>query len=693
MLRGLQGWGAAPGRLAVRPSGLGSAREAGANLIGGGTCAVLFPPLGGSWGRRRGRWPRRQSLQGGGGGQAVSGSRGTMATIQSETDCYDIIEVLGKGTFGEVAKGWRRSTGEMVAIKILKNDAYRNRIIKNELKLLRCMRGLDPEEAHVIRFLEFFHDALKFYLVFELLEQNLFEFQKENNFAPLPARHIRTVTLQVLRALARLKELAIIHADLKPENIMLVDQTRCPFRVKVIDFGSASIFSEVRYVKEPYIQSRFYRAPEILLGLPFCEKVDVWSLGCVMAELHLGWPLYPGNNEYDQVRYICETQGLPKPHLLHAARKAHHFFKRNPHPDATNPWQLKSSADYLAETKVRPLERRKYMLKSLDQIETVNGSGAASRLNFPDREALAEHADLKSMVELIKRMLTWESHERISPSAALRHPFVSMQQLRSAHETTRYYQLSLRGCRLSLQVEGKPPTPVVAAAEDGPPYYRLAEEEEAVGMGSVAGSGSFFREEKAPGMQRAIDQLDDLSLQEAGHGLWGETCADAVPDMLAPLKAAAAGRRGPDSGPEPILAFYGSRLAGRHKARKLPIGSKSDSGFSNLIQLSQASPEDDGPCRGSGWEEGERCGASAEPPTILQRDGDGPDIKDLTMDAERPGPDLFDPGSCPGEWLSEPDWILEGVRGPRAQGLPPHHTHPHGPPRTTSFLQHVGGHH
>ncbi|XP_032697891.1 homeodomain-interacting protein kinase 4 [Lontra canadensis] len=616
-----------------------------------------------------------------------------MATIQSETDCYDIIEVLGKGTFGEVAKGWRRSTGEMVAIKILKNDAYRNRIIKNELKLLRCMRGLDPEEAHVIRFLEFFHDALKFYLVFELLEQNLFEFQKENNFAPLPARHIRTVTLQVLRALARLKELAIIHADLKPENIMLVDQTRCPFRVKVIDFGSASIFSEVRYVKEPYIQSRFYRAPEILLGLPFCEKVDVWSLGCVMAELHLGWPLYPGNNEYDQVRYICETQGLPKPHLLHAARKAHHFFKRNPHPDASNPWQLKSSADYLAETKVRPLERRKYMLKSLDQIETVNGGGAASRLTFPDREALAELADLKSMVELIKRMLTWESHERISPSAALRHPFVSMQQLRSAHETTRYYQLSLRGCRLSLQVEGKSPTPGVAAVEDGPPYYRLAEEEEAMGIGSVVGSGPFFCEEKAPGMQRAIDQLDDLSLQEVGRGLWGETRADAVPDMLAPLKAAATGRRVPDSGPEPILAFYGSRLAGRHKARKPSASSKSDSNFSNLIRLSQASPEDEGPCRGSGWAEGERRGASAEPPSLPQRDGDGPDVKDMTMDADRPGPELFDPSSCPGEWLNEPDWTLEGVRGPRAQGLPARHAHLHGPSRTTSFLQHVSGHH
>ena len=135
-------------------------------------------------------------------------------------------------------------------------------------------------------------------------------------------------------------------------SLSLALPTCLPPPTQVIDFGSASIFSEVRYVKEPYIQSRFYRAPEILLGLPFCEKVDVWSLGCVMAELHLGWPLYPGNNEYDQVRYICETQGLPKPHLLHAARKAHHFFKRNPHPDASNPWQLKSSADYLAETKV-----------------------------------------------------------------------------------------------------------------------------------------------------------------------------------------------------------------------------------------------------------------------------------------------------------------------------------------------------
>lgn len=72
-------------------------------------------------------------------------------------------------------------------------------------------------------------------------------------------------------------------------------------RVKVIDFGSASHVSKT--VCNTYLQSRYYRAPEIILGLPFCEAIDMWSLGCVVAELFLGWPLYPGSSEYDQIRF------------------------------------------------------------------------------------------------------------------------------------------------------------------------------------------------------------------------------------------------------------------------------------------------------------------------------------------------------------------------------------------------------
>ena len=171
----------------------------------------------------------------------------------------------------------------------------------------------------------------------------------------------------MLTALLKLKHLGLIHADLKPENIMLVDPTNQPFRVKVIDFGSASHRSKA--VTNTYLQSRYYRfldtfffffffffgacelsrerislcepcegnqfinncfcrAPEIILGLPFREAIDMWSLGCVIAELFLGWPLYPGSSEYDQMRYIVQTQGLPPVQMLQLAMKTHRFFKQ-----------------------------------------------------------------------------------------------------------------------------------------------------------------------------------------------------------------------------------------------------------------------------------------------------------------------------------------------------------------------------
>ncbi|KAM8952288.1 homeodomain-interacting protein kinase 4 [Pelodytes ibericus] len=343
-----------------------------------------------------------------------------MAQLQSPTDCYKVIKVLGRGTFGEVVKGRKRGSGELVAIKILHNDMTRRYITKNEIKLLNALRQVNADKFHVIQFYEHFYDATKCYLVFELLQKNLFEYQKEMSFAPVPVRHIRTITAQVLEALSKLKELSIIHADLKPENIMLVDQKRYPFRVKVIDFGSSSIFSEVRYVKEPYIQSRFYRAPEILLGLPFCEKVDMWSLGCIIAELHLGCPLYPGSSQYDQIRYICETQGLPSIYLLNAATKAPLFFKMLTESPGVTSWKLKTVEEYQMQATVKHLERRKYTLTSLDQIEMVH-SPKSDCAGIVD-----EHYDRKNMVQLIQRILTWDSHERITPKAALKHPFFTL---------------------------------------------------------------------------------------------------------------------------------------------------------------------------------------------------------------------------------------------------------------------------
>ncbi|KAG8536654.1 hypothetical protein GDO81_025931 [Engystomops pustulosus] len=90
----------------------------------------------------------------------------------------------------------------------------------------------------------------------------------------------------------------------------------------------------------------FCRAPEIILGLPFCEAIDMWSLGCVIAELFLGWPLYPGASEYDQIRYISQTQGLPAEYLLSSGTKTTRFFNRD--GDSPYPlWRLKVGIEAL----------------------------------------------------------------------------------------------------------------------------------------------------------------------------------------------------------------------------------------------------------------------------------------------------------------------------------------------------------
>ena len=121
-----------------------------------------------------------------------------------------------------------------------------------------------------------------------MLELNLYDFLKNNKFCPLKLKYIRPIMQQVLTALSKLKQLGLIHADLKPENIMMVDPARQPYRVKVIDFGSASHVSKA--VPSTYLQSRYYRAPEIILGLPFNERIDMWSLGMISFNFHFSKP-------------------------------------------------------------------------------------------------------------------------------------------------------------------------------------------------------------------------------------------------------------------------------------------------------------------------------------------------------------------------------------------------------------------
>ncbi|KAL1007790.1 hypothetical protein UPYG_G00091630 [Umbra pygmaea] len=386
--------------------------------------------------RRHGQ-KRKNEEAGGSGSQSIphsapttksssSNGEGDYQLVQHEILCsvscsYEVLEFLGRGTFGQVAKCWKRGTNEIVAIKILKNHPSYARQGQIEVGILNRLSAENADEFNFVRSYECFQHKGHTCLVFEMLEQNLYDFLKHSKFSPLPLRHIRPILQQVATALMKLKSLGLIHADLKPENIMLVDPLRHPYRVKVIDFGSASHVSKA--VCSTYLQSRYYRAPEIILGLPFCEAIDMWSLGCVIAELFLGWPLYPGASEYDQIRYISQTQGLPAEYLLSAGTKTSRFFRRG--PDSSYPlWRIKTPSEHEVEMGIKSKEARKYIFNCLEDMMQVNLS-----THLEGTDMLAEKADRREFIDLLKRMLRLDADKRITPTKTLGHPFVTMSHL------------------------------------------------------------------------------------------------------------------------------------------------------------------------------------------------------------------------------------------------------------------------
>uniref|UniRef100_A0A8D0X4R6 Protein kinase domain-containing protein n=1 Tax=Sus scrofa TaxID=9823 RepID=A0A8D0X4R6_PIG len=204
-----------------------------------------------------------------------SNSEGDYQLVQHEVLCsmtntYEVLEFLGRGTFGQVVKCWKRGTNEIVAIKILKNHPSYARQGQIEVSILARLSTESADDYNFVRAYECFQHKNHTCLVFEMLEQNLYDFLKQNKFSPLPLKYIRPVLQQVATALMKLKSLGLIHADLKPENIMLVDPSRQPYRVKVIDFGSASHVSKA--VCSTYLQSRYYSVKSCFQNMEICKR-------------------------------------------------------------------------------------------------------------------------------------------------------------------------------------------------------------------------------------------------------------------------------------------------------------------------------------------------------------------------------------------------------------------------------------
>ena len=297
---------------------------------------------------------------------------------------YEIIQTLGKGSFGIAVKCYDHKNLEFVCIKIIKNQNNSNKQAKIEIKLLEYIKKHDPKQlGNFVQLKKTFIHKEHICLVFELLANNLYEEIKNINYEGFNLTTIKKFTTQILFSLLCLKHFHIIHCDLKPENILLIEKNLTG--LKLIDFGSSCFTSEKIFC---YIQSRFYRAPEILLGLEYDIEIDMWSLGCIVYELYTGYPIFPGENEYDTLYYIMEFFGLPPKNMIISSPKKNLFFDKN----------------------CNPLEKS----NSFGKIRKPNTKSISKRLKNAD----------KSFIKFVKECLKWDRKERLCPLRALRHEWI-----------------------------------------------------------------------------------------------------------------------------------------------------------------------------------------------------------------------------------------------------------------------------
>ncbi|KAL2914269.1 hypothetical protein HK105_206215 [Polyrhizophydium stewartii] len=381
---------------------------------------------------------------------------------------FEIHKALGKGSFGLVVQAYDRESSEQVAIKIIKNRRSFYNQGQVEIRLLQLISGRDQDESNcVVHMKEHFMHRNHLCIVYELLHMNLYEILKRNRFTGLPLFLVRQFCSQLLCGLRFLSQsdMQIIHCDLKPENIML--RIADGPQIKIIDFGSSCFNKQTTYT---YIQSRFYRSPEVIMGHPYTTAIDMWSLGCVLVELLTGEPLFPGKDEHDQMVRICEVLGLPPQDFLDRTppdRLSRIFVRRGqgvgsgagassstwgmalvPGKRAScGPGQRPLRGIIMAAFEARAHARDgggKRRSAPATSATSSAATAAAAAAEAPTAAAAAaaaatahlDHAGLSDtdtadasytdqirFIDLVERMLRFEPDQRIKPDEALEHPF------------------------------------------------------------------------------------------------------------------------------------------------------------------------------------------------------------------------------------------------------------------------------
>lgn len=329
---------------------------------------------------------------------------------------YRTVRLLGQGTFGKVVEAIDTQTNNRVAIKIIRAIPKYRDASKIEVRVLQKLKERDPLNRNkCIHLLHWFDHRNHICIVSELLGMCVYDFLKENDFAPFPRHHIQDFARQLLGSVAFLHDLRLIHTDLKPENILLVHndykvvhiavpgKRNAPTKAKkilhstdirLIDFGSATFEQEYH---STVVSTRHYRAPEIILGLGWSFPCDAYSLGCILVEFYTGVALYQTHDNLEHLAMMEMVMGKMQERFARAgARSKPEFFKEGAKLDWPKPKASRQSKKDVRAT--RPLS------EVIPPTDLIN----------------------KQFLNLVQRLLAFDPAQRITVRDALSHPYFSM---------------------------------------------------------------------------------------------------------------------------------------------------------------------------------------------------------------------------------------------------------------------------
>lgn len=304
---------------------------------------------------------------------------------------YHVTEYLGSAAFSKAIQAHDLHTGMDVCVKIIKNNKDFFDQSLDEIKLLKFVNKHDPgDKYHLLRLYDYFYYREHLLIVCELLKANLYEFHKFNResggevYFTMP--RLQSITIQCLEALQFLHGLGLIHCDLKPENILVKSYSRC--EVKVIDLGSSCF--ETDHLCS-YVQSRSYRAPEVILGLPYDKKIDIWSLGCILAELCTGNVLFQNDSPATLLARVLGIVGPIDQGMLTKGRDAYKYFTKN----------------HMLYERNQETNRLEYLIPKKSSLR--------HRLPMGDQ----------GFIDFVTHLLEVNPKKRPSASEALKHPWLS----------------------------------------------------------------------------------------------------------------------------------------------------------------------------------------------------------------------------------------------------------------------------